>query len=101
MKLKSMLPTHLIVIYDNLFYDYHKDKLILLRSAYNQAIEFYDFGSLAHAQLSFLFILKECEVLLSSVESLSDLYVKTSSFIFEVKKSLSDCEKLSREIICQ
>lgn len=94
-------PAPLIVTYDKLFYYYHEDKFMLLRSAYKQALEIYECGHLKQAQLSFLFILKECEAFLVSVESLSGLYNKTALLIIDVKKSASECEKLLREIACR
>lgn len=101
MKDKSRLPEPLIVTYDNLFYNYHKDKFILLRFAYKQALEFYEFGQLRQAQLSFLFIQKECLGFLVSVESFSGLYSKAASLAFEIKKSISECEGILREMACQ
>ncbi|HAF2131419.1 TPA: hypothetical protein G9F27_005803 [Salmonella enterica] len=100
MKYKTSLPAPLIVTYDNLFYNYHKDKLILLRAAYKQALEIYECGHLKQAQLSFLFILMECKTFLVSVEPLSAFYNKTALLIIDVKKSASECEKLLREIAC-
>lgn len=87
--------------YDSLFYNYQKNKLILLRSAYVQATEIYESARLNQALLSFSFILKECESSLASLGSVSDLYTETASLISDVKESISECEAFMRKFACQ
>ncbi|EPD4814826.1 hypothetical protein ACSAK4_000907 [Salmonella enterica subsp. enterica serovar Newport] len=87
--------------YDSLFYNYHKDRLILLRSAYVQAVEIYESGRLTQALLSFSFILKECEASLVSLDSASDLYIQTASLISDIKELIPECEDFMRKFACQ
>ncbi|HAK0380494.1 TPA: hypothetical protein H1O82_003167 [Salmonella enterica] len=87
--------------YDSLFYNYQKNKIILLRSAYEHATEIYESGRLNQALLSFSFILKECESSLASLDSVSDLYTETALLISDVKESVSECEDFMRKFACQ
>ncbi|EHI7915415.1 hypothetical protein J9M50_004796 [Salmonella enterica] len=87
--------------YDSLFYNYHKDKFIILRSAYEQAVEIYESARLNQALLSFSFILKECEASLAALDSDSDLYIKIDSLISDIKESISECEAFMRKFACQ
>ncbi|EFQ5902188.1 hypothetical protein HZX00_003289 [Salmonella enterica] len=87
--------------YDSLFYNYQKDKFILLRSAYERAIEIYESGRLLQALFSFSFILKECEASLVSLDSVSDLYTKTASLISDIKELIPECEDFMRKFSCQ
>ncbi|ECH6756002.1 hypothetical protein FP263_26100 [Salmonella enterica subsp. enterica] len=94
-------PFRLRCNYDSLFYNYQKDKFILLRSAYGQATEIYESARLNQALLSFSFILKECEASLVLLDSVSDLYIQTASLISDIKESISECEDFMRKFACQ
>lgn len=87
--------------YDSLFYNYHKDKLIILRSSYEHATVIYESARLNQALLSFSFILKECEASLASFDSASDLYIQTALLISDIKDSISECEAFMRKFACQ
>lgn len=101
MQNKIKFSFHFRCNYDSLFYNYHKGRLILLRSSYEHATEIYESGRLNQALLSFSFILKECETSLASLDSVSDLYVKTVLLISDIKESISECEAFMRKFACQ